>query len=111
MSDPEFREPTRPQRHSRRHLTPEQAANRYRYLDTINRRCDAHSRKCVTAANVVIIAYPVEHGTPARESVRLRSCTRHKRQFLYSPDTYQIVSVEDLPPGQPVTRAERENLI
>lgn len=107
MTVPEFRTPRRP---GRRNLSPEQADRRYRYLDTIARRCDAHSRKCITAANVAITAYPVHHGAPATEPVQLQSCTRHKRQFLYSPDTYQIVSVQDLPPGRQITREERDRL-
>ncbi len=105
MTTPEFRAP---QRRPRRQLSPEQAERRYRYLDTIDRRCDAHSRKCITAANVIIDAVLLKQDNT---KVSLKSCTRHKRQFLFNPDTYQILAVKPLPPGEQISRAQRDKLI
>lgn len=116
MTTPEFREPSRPKNapgtsKRNRRLTDEQAERRYAYLDLIDRRCDAYGRRCITAANVVIRAIPLSTGGEEGDEVELKSCTRHKRQFIATPDRYRPITVVDLPPGVPVTRSERNRLL
>jgi len=110
MTTPEFREPESGKKRPRRMLSPDAADRRYRYLDTIDRRCDAQRRSCITAANVIIRAIPLTDGVEGEE-ITLKSCTRHRRQFVYATDKYKILSVVQLPPGEQVTKAERNRRI
>ena len=106
MTAPEFRQP---EQRPRRLLSPDAADRRYRYLDSIDRRCDAQDRHCITAATVVIRAIPLKDGEPDGGEIELKSCTRHRRQFVYVPDKLRILSEVKLPPGEQVTKRERDS--
>lgn len=115
MTTPEFQQPEfqQPERRPRRLLSKPALERRFAYLDTIGRRCDADSRRCITAATVAFQVLRVDPATkqPIREPVTVQSCTRHRRVFEHSPDQYRVLSATQFPPGQQLQGREARNAI
>ncbi len=111
MPQPNVRPPD--QRH-RRWLSPAALARRFAYLDAIDRRCDAMDRKCI--GQVAKVEFEVRDvdpatGKPTGDVYTVKSCTRHRRMFEDAPSRYVLISVRELPPGVPLTKAQRDRLL
>lgn len=93
-----------PERLARRHgrgreYTEQEAANRTRFLDRIQRRCNGADGTCLNRATMAFTIQDLdtETGKPDSESYQVQSCASHKRIWTKNPDRYAILSEERLP--------------
>lgn len=80
-------------------------------LDLAKRRCDGNNRRCVHSANEVYQLLPAKNGQsiPDAEPVTKQACSRHRPQFLDSPNYCQVGLTERLP-ERPLSKPSRYNV-
>jgi hypothetical protein len=79
-----------PEKPGRRWYTPEKAQRKLDYWEKIGRRCDGNNRRCLSgAATVEFTVRNIDPATgkPAGDPYTVRSCGRHRIQFLTPPGT------------------------